>query len=247
MSEGILNYFQNTDPRLLALHGLLAGASVYGGSRLLKDLENASRPKETDSDLQIDIPRNHLSDFSSKVASAEKQANSDPGLISSIVGGGASGVMGGTLDTMISQLTPLLAFGGGAYGGYKGLSSAYEGIKGKQLEDELARQKKEYTDQLMQHKSAAATPLTDAFCEALEKKAEELYPSFAQEAGQVAHAMGQGFVHSGLGQASVLPLSIMLALGYGGSHLLGQRMKEKDTQNSPDYAKLPEHVKVNVV
>ena len=183
-----------------------------------------------------------MADFSSKVAST-----AEPGLIGSIVGGGASGVMGGTLDTMISQLTPLIAFGGGAYGGYKGLSTAYEGMKNKQLEDELSRQKKEYTDQLMQHKAAGATPLTDAFCDALEKNAEELYPSLAQQAGQISHAVGQCLVHSGLGQASVLPLSIMLALGYGGSHLLGQRMREKDTQNNPDYAKLPEHVKVNVV
>ena len=124
---------ENADLLKLLLAGTLGGAGVYAVPRLASSLSTNAFPSSPKSNtMEITLPRQQL-----------EKISSNP--LIDVLGDGA-GLLG-----------PVLAVGTSGYAGYKGMSSLYDHLKEKQINDQISQERNKYIASLhasMQPKEA---------------------------------------------------------------------------------------------
>lgn len=218
----------------LALLGLLTGGGTYGAMRLGRDIPNAgAKPERPKDELSLTLPSARLP----KMAAQDIEHN------------------------FSEYLNPVLAWGGGAAGGFLGASKLYELYKQKQLAAKNKQVEQQYIQTLQQahHKVAEAkTPLVDQFLIGLLEKAGESVQKegmwgvdFPTEGpldtiGHQARNAAESFSKSNMGSAGIAAW-LLTALGSGGAtYALGRKM-DKNKQEAQQKTQLPSEIKLNVV
>jgi hypothetical protein len=157
-------------PLQIALMGLLSGAGVYGGHRLLRDTyDQAGQSSGSEDELEIAIPRSKLHPELEQDKVRQMMASADgvtpqSGILSQAEEEAfdkLGGVEGGL------ELAGKGLLGAGTFlAGYGGTSALYEKRKKMDLEEEKKKVQKEYLDKL-QHiaRREKLSSCTDWFCE----------------------------------------------------------------------------------
>lgn len=229
-----------TDLLRLALLGLLTGGGAYAGGRLISDMGRAaSKPEKPKDELEITLPSSRLP----KVANDEATTATD-------------------------HLLKLLAFGGGATGGFVGASHLYDKFRQSQIKTQQQKVEDNYLKTLQQaHQKVAETqtPLIDQFLEGiLSKTGEELQkqsfdlhalkeslntPIHSESLSTFAKTQGgnlmEGAANSGLG-SSAIAAWLVGTLGAGGATYAIANRLDKQKQQSKAQTTLPQEINLRV-
>ena len=217
----------------LALLGLLTGGGAYSGMRLMHDIPAAAKgPEKPKDQLELTLPSTRL----------PKTAN-DAGA-----------------HSPLDYLLPLLAYGGGATGGFLGASSLYDKYRQHELDNKEQDVEKQYMHTLQQAHSKVAsvqTPNVDKFLEGLlSKVGEELQKEgfwgvdmptegpvdTLTHAGKGAMS---GLAHTGLGSAAIAAW-LTATLGAGGATYAIANKMDQQKKSNQEKTTLPSEIKLNV-
>jgi hypothetical protein len=228
-----------------ALVSMLIGGGGYAALRGMHDLSGASKPKPLDNEIELTLPSTRIP--------KEKMAEG-PSLLEDMVEGAKPFAL------------PVLAIGGGLYGGFRGASGIYNHFANKDIDNEKEQVKNDYLAALQRASTKVGsinTPNVDNFIGGLlDKIAEEtgllgyLGNTVGKGIGDAAHKtwegaknMGSGLMHDAAKSEPVglvAGLASLLALGSGGAtYYLANRMDQNKEDNNRKTT-LPTEIRLNV-